>query len=78
MAKFKSEALRQVVIDGQVTQVPDSVQIADVVPPSVTGITTIDAQSGRSHLIPRERFNQAVPEGFTTHLTPIAKGGRTG
>jgi hypothetical protein len=66
--------LRQVVIDGQATLVPSSSQIVDVVARDVTGITTLDTRTGRSHLIPRADFNGAVPAGFTTHLTPMGKG----
>lgn len=74
MARPKPEALRQVIIDGEPMHVPLGAAISDAVPANVTGITAIEPLTGRSHLIPRERFNQAVPDGFTTHLTPIAKG----
>ena len=74
MAKMKPEALRAVTIDGELTHVPASASIADVVPADVTGITNFDPQSGRSQLITRDKFSQVVPEGFMTHLTPIAKG----
>lgn len=74
MAKFSPETLRQVIIDGQITEVPARAPIADVVPREVTSITAVDLRSGRSHLIPREQFSMVVPDGFTTNLTPIAKG----
>ena len=74
MAKFKPEAMRQVVIDGEGVFVPKGSSLVEILPPEVSSIQTVDARTGRSHLVPRAQFDMAVPEGFTTYLTPISKG----
>ena len=73
MAKLKPNALREVVVDGVQTFVPEASTIGDLVPEEVTAVTTVDG-SGASRLIARRDFAQLVPEGFMTHLTAISKG----
>ncbi len=75
MAKPNFEKLKTVHIDGVATHVPDQARICDVVEADVTAVEAFNPQAGKMELISRERFNQRLPEGFTTHLTPIEKGG---
>jgi len=74
MAKFNPEALKRSIIDGEIVDVPASARLADVVGPEVSSISMIDLNSGHTQLVPRSRFDMAVPAGFTTNLTPISKG----
>lgn len=74
MAKLHPDALKQIVIDGEATFVPARATLADVVPAEVSAVHVLDHRTGKLGLVPRERFNMAVPDGFTTHLTPISKG----
>ena len=74
MAKFRPDAMQQIVIDGEGVIVPQGSTLVDVLPPEVSSIQTVDTRTGLTHLVPRSRFDMAVPAGFTTHLTPISKG----
>lgn len=74
MARMNPQALREIIIDGMQTEIPERATIDQVVSPQVHAITTLDPETGRTHLISRDRFDQAVPAGFLTHLTPISKG----
>ena len=74
MAKFKTDGLQRVVIDGEGVFVPEGSTLGDVLPREVSSVQTVDARTGQTHLVPRSRFAMAVPAGFTTHLTPISKG----
>jgi len=73
MACLKPEALKQIVIDGEVAHVPAQSHIADVVPSEVTAVQVIDT-GGRARLMTRDQFNTPVPEGFTTYQTAVARG----
>lgn len=73
MAKFNK--LKEMYIDGVATQVPEKARISDVVGSDVSSIETQNPVSGKFELIGRDQFNQDVPAGMTTNLTPIAKGG---
>lgn len=75
MAKPNFQKLKEVYIDGIATQVPDKSRIIDVVGTDVTAVEAFNPNAGKMELITRERFNQNLPEGITTHLTPIEKGG---
>ena len=74
MAKFRPDALQRVVIDGEGVFVPQRSTLSDVLPREVSSIQTVDTRTGQAHLVPRARFDMAVPPGFTTYLTPISKG----
>lgn len=73
MAFLKPEALKQIVIDGEVAHVPAQSRIADVVASDVTAVQVVDA-GGRARLMTRAQFNAPVPDGFTTHQTAVARG----
>lgn len=77
MAKPNPQRLKSLVIDGESVFAPESASIADVVPVEVKAVTVHDAGGG-SRLLSRGEFNRPLPEGFTTHLTHVAKGGRGG
>ena len=74
MAKFNPQRLKSVQMDGEKFMTPEFSTIADLVPADVSAVTVYHP-SGRSQLIPRSQFNRALPEGFTTHLTHVEKGG---
>jgi len=75
MAKLNIEKQKEVYIDGIVTRVPEKARIVDVVGSDVSAVEAFNPNAGKMELITRERFNQNLPEGITTHLTPIEKGG---
>lgn len=74
MARLNPTALRSVQMDGSTLHIPAQASIADLVPREVSGITTVDPDTGATRLITRDQFRQVVPSDFMTHLTPIAKG----
>ena len=74
MAKMNPQALRAVSVDGRSVHVHSNSTIEDVVPREVRSISLIDPHSGALQTITRDRFRQAVPEGFMTHMTAISKG----
>lgn len=74
MAKPNPQRLKALVIDGENVLAPEMASIEDVVPREVQAVTVFDA-GGKSQLLPRSEFNRPLPEGFTTHLTHVAKGG---
>ena len=73
MAKFNPQRLKSLIVDGEVVCAPESASISDVVPTSVNAVTVFD-ESGKSQLLARSEFQRPLPEGFTTHLTHVAKG----
>lgn len=75
MAKLNTQRLKPVVIDGETVLAPELSSIADIVPGEVNAVTVYDA-SGGTRLLSRSEFNQPLPQGFTTHLTDVSKGGR--
>jgi hypothetical protein len=77
MAKPNFEKLKAVCIDGIATQVPEKTRILDVVSDDVTAVEAFNPVAGKMELITRDRFNQNIPDGMTTHLTSIEKGGIT-
>jgi len=74
MAKPNPQRLKSLVIDGERVLAPESATIADLVPAEVSAVTVHDP-GGDSRLLSRAEFNRPLPEGFTTHLTHVAKGG---
>lgn len=74
MAKFNPQRLKSLIVDGEVVHAPESASISDVVPTSVNAVTVFDESSGKSQLLPRSQFQRPLPDGFTTHLTHVAKG----
>lgn len=75
MAKQNPSKFKEAYIDGTAIRVPTTAQIIDVVDSEVTSVEAFNPNSGKSELITRENFNRNLPEGLTTYLTPIAKGG---
>ncbi len=74
MAKFNPQRLKPVEMDGERFMAPEFSTIGDVVSADVNAVTVYNP-SGGSQLIPRSQFNRPLPEGFTTHLTHVEKGG---
>ncbi|MDX7710650.1 hypothetical protein [Aeromonas caviae] len=75
MASFNYRKFKNIVIDGEARQVPDTARIIDVVDEDVVSIETINPQTSKFELITRDQFNQDVKPEMTTNLTAIAKGG---
>jgi hypothetical protein len=73
MALRKPQALKQFVMDGEVSHAPADARIADVVAPDVSAVQVIESD-GRSRMLARSDFNAPVPEGFTTYQTAVARG----
>ena len=62
---------KPIVIDGLVTEVPETTTLADIVPRDVTSVYTNDGR-----LVPRDQFGRVpVPDGFETNWSAINKGG---
>jgi len=76
MAKLNPQRLKSLIIDGETVFAPENASISDVVPVEVNAVTVYD-QSGKSQLLTRNDFQRPLPEGFTTHLTHVAKGAPT-
>lgn len=75
MTSFNYRKFKNIVIDGEARQVPDTARIIDVVDEDVVSIETINPQTSKFELITRDQFNQDVKPEMTTNLTAIAKGG---
>ena len=75
MASFNYSKFKNIVIDGEARQVPDTARIIDVVDEDVVSIETINPKTLKFELVTRDQFNQDVKPEMTTNLTAIAKGG---
>lgn len=75
MAKPNFAKLKEVYIDGVPTIVSEKARIIDVVDSDVAAVEAFNPNVGKMELLTRDRFNQNLPEGITTHLTHIEKGG---
>lgn len=77
MAKFNPKGYKSVDIDGVNCLAPERSSLSDILPQDVNAVTIYEP-NGNGQLIPRSQFNRPLPDGFTTHLTHVEKGGRSG
>lgn len=74
MSKPNMNAYKNVIIDGESKSIAPHSTIQDVVSHEVSSVEALTPNGG-IEVIGREHFNsRQVPDGLTTHLTPIAKG----